>query len=65
MAKNRGTFGIETHTDLGKTRVMSLLDFTKYNGFWNLIFFHTTISLGLVIENGKVEIPPLTNVGNI
>jgi hypothetical protein len=34
--------------------VMLLLDFTKYKGFRNLIFFLATIGLGLVIENGKV-----------
>jgi hypothetical protein len=51
MTTNRGTSGIKTHTDLGKTRVISLLDFTKYKGVRNLIFFHATIGPGLVIEN--------------
>jgi hypothetical protein len=37
---------------------MLLLDFTKYKGFRNLIFFRAIIGLGLVIENGKVEISP-------
>jgi hypothetical protein len=37
---------------------MLLLDFTKYKGFRNLIFFGATIGLGLVIENGKVDISP-------
>jgi hypothetical protein len=38
--------------------VMLLLDFTKYKGFRNLIFFRVIIGLGLVIKNGKVEISP-------
>jgi hypothetical protein len=58
MAKNHGTFGIETHTDLGGTRAILLLDFTKYKGFRNLVFFRATIGLVLVVENGKVEISP-------